>query len=66
MEQVKGAIVGCEIGSEWDDTVENLVDNLLNIVHETVDVESMPKPPVSLTVLEGGTAVTYVPIQHCL
>ena len=57
--------LGYEISSEWDDTVKNLVDNLLNL-HETVDAESMPQPPVhvSLTVLEGGTALTYVPIQH--
>ncbi|KAI1786003.1 hypothetical protein LXA43DRAFT_1099663 [Ganoderma leucocontextum] len=58
-EQVKGAVEGGKIASEWDDTVEELVDGLLSLVSETVEMDSMPRAPVSLTVLEGEIGVRH-------
>lgn len=59
-EKVTGAVESCKIGSEWDDTVEDFVDDLLSLVEETVDIDSVPKAPVCITVLDGGLVVTYV------
>lgn len=57
--QIKGAVQGCKIGSEWDDTVEEIVDGLLDLVSETVEMDSMPIAPISLTILEGDVRTRY-------
>lgn len=57
--QVQGAIEGCKIGSGWDDMIEEAVDHLLNLVGETVEMDSMPKAPVSLVILKGDTGARY-------